>query len=213
MTNNADFSNIKLMDIVYCIESKELLSTLPDSFQGIKKTPVHDWSHFLSRKALSGALETINIQVRPEDVKIERHLHIENNQELLASLSHTDGHGVGLVVQKGDFISVGIDIELRERKVKEGINKFYFNDHDSLELQADPLLLWSLKEAAFKALSPYIETLQEKTFVLKDLWINDSHFGLVSNPTKALGMVDYAYELRADDLLLISFALLANVID
>lgn len=203
------------MDIAYCIESKKFNPVLPTIFIGKKATEGHDWHYYLSRKALCGALETLEIIMPPESVEIEAHLHIKNHPDILVSLSHTKEHAIGLATRQEDGVcSVGVDLELRERKLTEGVEKFYYNDHDAIELQNDPLLLWSLKEAAFKALSPFAHNFQDKVLVLKDIWINEGQFGLVSYGNHNLGVVDYSMELRNDDLLLISFALLlCNSID
>src|SRR5690606_143732 len=111
---------------------------LPTHFVGKKATEGHDWHYYLSRKALSGALETLELDIAPELLEIEGHLHIKGKPQILVSLSHTKNHAVGMACAASEEVfSVGVDLEMRERQLSEGVEKFYYNDHDALELQND----------------------------------------------------------------------------
>ena len=51
-------------------------------------------------------------------------------------------------------------------------------EEDDPSLRSHPLLLWTAKEAAYKALAPLLQ----KTLTLKDFWINGGAFGVDGHP-------------------------------
>lgn len=106
-----------------------------------------------------------------------KHLLNENNYHLLAeskilcSRSHTDNWACaitnsGLLGQA----SLGVDIESKERVLKPGVERFYKNPNDFIE-SLQPIEIWCLKEASFKALSSYLNFHQKAraTLVLTDI--------------------------------------------
>jgi len=85
-----------------------------------------------------------------------------------------------MVAQKPYVLSVGIDIEKSSRKVNPGTHKFFINSEDGEQL--DPLQIWVLKEASFKALFPLrVQLGYTKTWTLNDFWVNSNLFGIKGN--------------------------------
>ena len=70
-------------------------------------------------------------------------------------------------------MGVGIDCEHKDRPFKKELLTKFSCDEDSYE---SILSLWCAKEAAFKASSYFWK--QQKTFVLKDIVINDQKFSI-----------------------------------
>ena len=113
------------------------------------------------------ALKTLISSDSIADLEIHNHTHLENDKSVLVSLSHTKKVACAAKASAKDFSGIGIDIEKRSRPIKPGIEKFFINDHDDVD---DKLLLWSTKEAIFKAISPFYT--KDKTLVLKDITIH-----------------------------------------
>lgn len=142
----------------------------------------------------------------------ETELEIANNYNLkqypgiAASLSHTKNIGAALLASIEKYPSVGIDIELRDRKVTEGAQKYFFNEHD--RPQSDPLTIWTKKEAAFKALSPLISKFRwKKELLLKHIWIKGDKFGLMGRK-RVLGKIINLERNLGNRTVLISLAFL-----
>ncbi len=109
-------------------------------------------AYVASRLALKMSLETLGISdLSWDDLEIEDHHFLKKHPEILVSLSHTQTFGAAYVALSSCFRSVGVDLELCERKMKESTLKFFVNTDDEY---SDTLKLWTQKEAAFKAISP-----------------------------------------------------------
>ena len=95
-------------------------------------------------------------------------------------LSHTRQVGAALLCHCDEADSVGIDIEYSHRLVSNKAVRYFKNALDDWNYNTSEGILWawSLKEAAFKALSP----IKEKRLLLKDIWIDEKKFGLDSAP-------------------------------
>lgn len=89
---------------------------------------------------LKGELELINYQ------------NLKNFPDYVLSLSHTKGAGAAVLAKKSEVRSLGIDIEWSDRNLKDEAARFYKNAQDSV--YENKIELWTMKEAAFKALSP-----------------------------------------------------------
>lgn len=130
-----------------------------------------------SRTSLQKLLLTQGFRVN--DLKVD--LELINFQNLpkfpdyLVSLSHTKGAGAAVIALKNEYLSLGIDIEWNERIMKPGTEKFYRHPEDSL--YENNLELWTMKEAAFKALSPlgYPGVLVLSKIIIQDgiFWTNE----------------------------------------
>jgi phosphopantetheinyl transferase (holo-ACP synthase) len=107
-----------------------------------------------SREALRYLLGNAGHSVRDlkEDLELLNYQELKKYPNYLTSLSHTKGAGAALLVNKSDYLSAGIDIEWGEREMKSGTEKFFRHPQDSD--YPNNLELWTMKEAAFKALSP-----------------------------------------------------------
>ena len=157
-----------------------------------------------SRYALLKACQQIQPDIHFQsfnDFQIEKHLYLKLDSNLLVSLSHNKEYGAAIVGfdSNSPFISLGIDVEFIKRPVKEGIEKFFFHELDqppqNLFFKNSKLAIWSAKEAAFKALSPFWK--EEKVLVLKDLWIQGNQFGFKD---ESLGKI--FWQSHNDDILI-----------
>lgn len=66
------------------------------------------------------------------------------------SLAHTQEAAVAIKASKDSFLAIGVDIENKNRPVKDQILNFYKNNLDDSKIA--PLALWVIKEAAYKCL-------------------------------------------------------------
>ena len=105
-----------------------------------------------------GALANILTAQGHKIDNLKNDLELINYQNLilfpqyLTSISHTRGAGAAVLADKNDYLSLGIDIEWSTRQLKPESQKFFRNQDD--KSTEDLLKLWTMKEAAFKALSP-----------------------------------------------------------
>lgn len=137
------------------------------------------------------------------NLEFDNFLHLKNYPTILHGLSHTKNLGAAVAVSSEQYESVGIDIEWKTRKIKEGILKFFRNEKDHQDI--DNLSLWCAKEAAFKAVYP-LEKLWSslhEVLVLNHLFINkEKEFGLVKNE-KVLGKIEILFDsIQENDYLL-----------
>lgn len=130
-------------------------------------------AYMASRLALKISLEALGISdLSWNDLEIERHLFLKKHPEILVSLSHTQTFGAAYVALSSCFRSIGVDLELCGRKMKESTLKFFVNTDDEY---SDTLKLWTQKEAAFKAISPLY---QKQDLTLKMITIKGEKFFL-----------------------------------
>lgn len=108
-----------------------------------------------SREALATLLkqEMISVINLKSDLELINYQNLKNFPDYVLSLSHTRGAGAAVLAKKTDYKSLGIDIEWSDRHLKDEASRFYRHPDDSPFYQ-DKLELWTMKEAAFKALSP-----------------------------------------------------------
>ena len=168
-----------------------------------------EWGKQSSRQALAACLKKMGKDFKsPEDLTIVGHTYLENHPKMTVSLSHSRKVGAALLADRDLYPSVGIDIEFLDRKVANGAEKYFINEDDGVEVWEDSLKTWTLKEAAFKALSPFIgEFNWPKVLVLKDIWINGGQFGLLGN-SEVLGKVFSENRELNEQEILVSFAFL-----
>lgn len=107
-----------------------------------------------SREALVSLLKQENIVVTDlkSDLELVNYQNLKNYPQFVLSLSHTRGAGAAVLGNKAEVRSLGIDIEWADRNLKDEAGRFYKNPEDSV--YDNKLELWTMKEAAFKALSP-----------------------------------------------------------
>jgi phosphopantetheinyl transferase (holo-ACP synthase) len=103
----------------------------------------------LAREALKACFLQRGIQLEIPDLLLEKFSAVKGQSSLTISLSHAKDWGAAVVASTKEVISVGIDIEPKDRVVKPIILERISHPEDS---PLPPLMLWSLKEASFKAL-------------------------------------------------------------
>jgi phosphopantetheinyl transferase (holo-ACP synthase) len=117
---------------------------------GAEVHPDRRQSFLLSRNALGLCLTEAGRDLPIRDLMLKNYSQIQGIPEYVVSLSHTKNCGAAMLAPKGQYRSVGIDLEHSERVVKESIIERVRHPHDLKRLRN--IELWSLKEAAFKAL-------------------------------------------------------------
>lgn len=108
-----------------------------------------------SREALANLLKQESLEVNDLKVDLEliNYQNLKKFPDYVLSLSHTLGAGAAVLSKKSEIVSLGIDIEWSDRHLKDEAARFYRHPEDSSHY-SDKLELWTMKEAAFKALSP-----------------------------------------------------------
>ncbi|MFG1591491.1 4'-phosphopantetheinyl transferase family protein [Halobacteriovorax sp. CON-3] len=142
-------------------------SELPEGFMADKRNDFR-----LSRFCLSSLTGL-------KDLSIINHLHLESDKSKLVSISHTKELAACALCTNPEVKSVGIDIEWSERKMREGTFKYFVSHERELKLHT-PLEIWCIKEAAFKAYSPFHDDEKEKILVLTDFEIIEQ--GILQGP-------------------------------
>jgi hypothetical protein len=107
-----------------------------------------------SRTALKKLLlkENQNVTDIKSDLVLENFQKLPHYPEFLTSISHTKGAGAACLAKKDDYQSLGIDVEWSDRHLRAEAERFYRHPDDIYDV--GELVLWTMKEAAFKALSP-----------------------------------------------------------
>lgn len=165
-----------LFDNLHCVLLDTYQGEIPAAVTKKYPAPKRARLHYTSRLALQGALKMVSERdfLEYNELEIINHQYLKEDQKILVSISHTNDFAVASVSDSSEFSSIGVDLELSTREIKEGIQKFYINEFDQIK---NTLKLWCIKEAAFKAISPLYKG--EKTLVLKDINIfNDGTFHL-----------------------------------
>ena len=158
------------------------------------------------KTCLSNALRGLIGSHEETELEISNYYNLKQYPEIVASLSHSKNIGAALLAPIEKYPSVGIDIELKDRKITSGAEKYFFNEHD--RVGSDPLLVWTKKEAAFKALSPLIYKFRwKKELLLKHIWIKGDKFGLIGRK-RVLGKIINLERNLGNRTLLISLAFL-----
>ncbi|MFZ4713529.1 MAG: 4'-phosphopantetheinyl transferase family protein [Bacteriovoracaceae bacterium] len=142
--------------------------------------------YLTARFALLEAYQQLGIKLEFSDLQNLKDNRHQDFQDFFFSLSHTSYRGktvAGALLQKKNF-AVGLDLEWKSRSIQKGAEHFFVREED---YEIDPLVLWCLKEAAFKSISSVFPP----GLVLKELWVRGSNFGHYKDPTKNLGQVKY----------------------
>lgn len=106
-------------------------------------------SYLLSREALLSCLNEWSYALKPLELNLLNYHTITSLEQFTISLAHTKNCGAAMVGERKNFRSLGIDIEHKERLVKEPIQKKISNKED---VSLRNIELWCLKEAVFKTL-------------------------------------------------------------
>ena len=144
---------------------------------------------FFSRQALLEGLQSLGIDTKIESLQIHQYHFLEHFPDYLVSISHNPRVYMAALALKKNFFSIGIDIEFINRSISSGAEKFFVSNLDASRFNF--LELWVMKEACYKALTPYmaLHDKYKKNFTLKEIWINQNlEFG-ISSSQKNIGEV------------------------
>ncbi len=146
----------------------EWIFSVPDKIKSISDKRIREYA--ASRKALSLACTIEQI----DQLEIVSHHHLKTHPHIKVSLSHT--RGLSAAVASTQLSSVGVDVEFIDREFNLKTSKYFLRE-DDLEM---PLLeLWTVKEAAFKAIDPMgLKATDKDILVLKDLVVKDQSIEL-----------------------------------
>ena len=126
------------------------LKTLPTLYKNCKKNS----SYFLSRKSLTKLLnEVSNTEFDFITLQLQNYNSISQATTQTFSVSHNNTDAFTAMGDKSSFLGLGVDIESKQRTIKEKSTKYFINDQDAPSLDLDTLQLWCIKEACFKALA------------------------------------------------------------
>ncbi len=169
------------------------LKSLPTKFKNSNR----NHSYFLSRKALAHIAKTkFGYQTNYLTMELKDHGQITGRPQLSVSLSHTKDTVAALVGDRNDFYSVGIDIEFQTRTFSPEGQKYFINSDDSKDEEL--LILWCIKEAAFKALSNGGYPIK----LLKEVVVEENNFYFIRDENKS----KYPFKLIKQNGLIIALA-------
>lgn len=146
------------------------------------------WQWRSSRGALKLCLEEIGLNIKNHiELEVTNHHYLKYFENINVSLSHHKKMGAAIISNDPKIISIGIDIEDKNREVKEGTTKYFHHPKDDFERPF--IKKWVAKEAIFKAIFPVWKN--KKTLVLTDFWIVKNSFGI---DEKILGEIEWFRE-------------------
>lgn len=143
------------------------------------------YSYYSSRLALLKCLEEMGMPLPLTRLESSNHLHLDHYPHILTSISHTEYSqgqflSAAVIGHKSQYRSLGIDIEDKNREVHARIISKFQNPKDKIE-NLEIIDYWTLKEAAFKALSPVSPSTE---VLLKDIAITNSEFQFLPQQTE-----------------------------
>jgi 4'-phosphopantetheinyl transferase EntD len=115
-----------------------------------KVHPSREETFLLAREALRLALCEFGKFEELHSIILKNYHQLEGHPEFTLSLSHTEKCGVAALARRSDFLALGIDVEREDRAVRDELLQ-KISHPDDLPLRN--IVLWILKEAAFKCLS------------------------------------------------------------
>ncbi len=145
--------------------------------------------HYFSRVALKECMLLFIPSIEISQLEISNHLHLKAIPQYIVSISHNKDYAAAVVTNDPIINSIGIDIEARSRLISPKIIEKIQNSLDIIDSNNRLLLIqiWSMKEAAFKALSP----IDNSIIILNDVWINCNNCNFGRYPqTEVLGKLD-----------------------
>ncbi|MCE3014059.1 MAG: 4'-phosphopantetheinyl transferase superfamily protein [Proteobacteria bacterium] len=134
-----------------------------------------EWA--LARLCLELCLEDLGLARRAQDLVFKSEHLLEGIPSVSFSLSHTKTWAAALLASTQTARLVGVDVELKTRKVPDNVKHRLLHPQDS-KLQA--MELWVIKEAAFKSLP----RLAQEGIWLNNIIVRDGHFELENSPFK-----------------------------
>ncbi len=185
-------------------------SDIPKEFKRMLPSVPRARDFYISRMALRKALEEISCDFKDielTELEIENHNTLSKWDTIKTSLGHTKNFAAAIISDDPEVASLGIDIELVSRPIKEGISKYFAHSFDG---QSDPLELWVLKEACFKAAWPLFQKDKSAPLVLKDLWVNKDRFGIFESRVP-IGRISLNYIDLFDEKFIVATAVIKRV--
>ena len=156
---------------------------------GDKVHPNRKISFIRSREALLHCFAEVGQKLQIDELELESFSQLKNVKNFKISLAHNPEFGAGLIAKSSDYLSIGIDIEAKNRQVKTSILKRISHPQD---LEFTPIVNWVIKEAAFKALmntNQFEKPIEFSSIqIIKDRFIHENSglngsWELVSHPT------------------------------
>ena len=131
----------------------------PPSFPAAKLPHMHPdkvFERWLSRKALQTALKDLKQPTQKELWELGVPPKLGQLPMAALSLSHSQNVGAAILCmgdETNDKVSVGIDVEWKDREFSPGVQRRFLNPAEA-ELLGEHFVLkaWSIKEAVYKAL-------------------------------------------------------------
>ncbi|MCP4913123.1 MAG: hypothetical protein GY909_08385 [Oligoflexia bacterium] len=168
-------------------ELDDIRSQAQEKYPHFSEDRLKQW--LLGRGLVAETLkENFSQAANPLELEQENFEYINALPDFTYSLSHSKKSLAMILTKRSDYLNIGLDIEDEKRIFKEGMEKYFVHDDDLLPdgIAADKKFnyLWSIKEACFKALFPFVQG--ETPFVLTDVWINKNQFGFKGS-TEVLG--------------------------
>jgi len=134
-----------------------------------------EWA--LARLCLEKCFHDLGYHLKPHEFVFKNENLLEGFQHLSFSLSHSKNWAAAFVGSTQLARLVGVDIELKNRKVPDNVKHRLTNKSDQIK---NPLELWVIKEAAFKSLP----RLAQEGIWLNNLVVKESSFELEGSPFK-----------------------------
>lgn len=154
-----------------------------------------EWA--LARAALSLAFSKHGVSLRPEHCVFKGHHELTQFPQWRFSLSHTKDAAAAWLAPTNTVRGLGLDIEYKDRKVSASVKARLAHPED---MPLPTLELWSLKEAAYKA----IPAMAQENIWLNRIKISPGQFELTDSPFRG------QWETSLDGELLVSKAWLPS---
>lgn len=176
--------------------------------------------YYSARLALQSLLLEKNISKNLSQLNITNYQTIEGIDDYVIGLTHTDNYSGATLASKKEFLSVGIDIEMKNRKYSQEALQRYFLPDDFMpsSTPSSQLVSWCMKEAAFKAIYPVQYQLHKMLDInisintLKDIWIEKESFGIF-NQKKKLHVGNFVFpnnKINIDENIIVILATIAH---
>lgn len=122
-----------------------------------------EWA--LARVCLALCFKEHGIELKPNTAIFKNFHELAHLPHWRFSLSHTKDYAAAWLEPAASLRGMGLDIELTSRKVPEHVKS---KIHHEADISVSLLELWSIKEAAYKALPELAQT---------DIWLNHFRIG------------------------------------
>ncbi len=146
-----------------------------DRMRDVHVNRYREWA--LARFCLELCLEEMGLYRKPRDLVFKTDHALEGLPQISYSLSHSKSWAAAFVAPTQMARQVGVDIELKTRKVPDNVKHRLLNSKDQV---TDSMKLWVIKEAAFKSLP----RLAQEGIWLNNIVVEEGSFFLENTPFK-----------------------------